>query len=69
MVINPGSLLGVPGVQTSYTFAVLDLPDLSVQIHEVRTGEKSAAIRSTWTDGDGFFILDPVRPTQFFCLL
>ena len=40
MVINPGSLLGVPGVQTSYTFAVLDLPDLSVQIHEVRTGRE-----------------------------
>ena len=30
MVINPGSLLGVPGVPTSYTFAVLDVPSLGV---------------------------------------
>jgi predicted phosphodiesterase len=39
-VINPGSLLGVPGVQTSYTFAVLDLPSLAVRIYEVRTGRE-----------------------------
>ncbi len=39
-VINPGSVLGVPGVQTSYTFAVLDLPSFAVQIHEVRTGRE-----------------------------
>jgi len=39
-VINPGSLLGVPGVQTSYTFAVLDIPSLDVRIHEVRTGRE-----------------------------
>ncbi len=40
MVINPGSVLGVPGVQTSYTFGVLDIPSLAVQIHEVRTGRE-----------------------------
>jgi predicted phosphodiesterase len=40
MVINPGSLLGVPGVQTSYTFAVLDVPSLAVRIYEVRTGRE-----------------------------
>ena len=39
-VINPGSLLGVPGVQTSYTFAVLDVPSLVVRIYEVRTGRE-----------------------------
>ena len=39
-VINPGSLLGVPGVQTSYTFAVLDVPSLAVRIYEVRTGRE-----------------------------
>ncbi len=39
-VINPGSLLGVPGVQTSYTFAVLDVPNLAVRILEVRTGRE-----------------------------
>ena len=40
MVINPGSLLGVPGVQTSYSFAVLDVPSLAVRIYEVRTGRE-----------------------------
>ena len=39
-VINPGSLLGVPGVPTSYTFAVLDVPTLAVRIYEVRTGRE-----------------------------
>ena len=39
-VINPGSVLGVPGVQTSYSFAVLDVPSLAVRIHEVRTGRE-----------------------------
>jgi putative phosphoesterase len=39
-VINPGSVLGVPGVQTSYTFAVLDAPSLAVRIYEVRTGRE-----------------------------
>ena len=39
-IINPGSLMGVPGVQTSYTFAVLDIPSLAVRIHEVRTGRE-----------------------------
>lgn len=39
-IINPGSVLGVPGVQTSYSFAVLDLDTLSVRVHEVRTGRE-----------------------------
>jgi len=39
-VINPGSLLGVSGVQTSYSFAVLDVEDLSVRIFEVRSGRE-----------------------------
>jgi putative phosphoesterase len=37
-VINPGSVLGVPGIPTSYTFAVLDTVELSVRIFDVRTG-------------------------------
>lgn len=37
-VLNPGSVLGVPGIPTSYTFAVLDTAKLSVQIYDVRTG-------------------------------
>ena len=39
-VINPGSVLGVPGIQTSYTFAVLDTLTISVRIYEVRTGRE-----------------------------
>ncbi len=37
-IINPGSVLGVPGVQTSYSFAVVDLDELSVRIFDIRTG-------------------------------
>jgi putative phosphoesterase len=39
-IINPGSILGVPGVQTSYSFAILDLETLAVRVHEVRTGRE-----------------------------
>jgi putative phosphoesterase len=39
-VINPGSVLGVTGIHTSYTFAVLDASNLSVRIYEVRTGRE-----------------------------
>jgi putative phosphoesterase len=39
-ILNPGSVVGVPGVQTSYSFAVVDLPDLSVTWYEVRTGRE-----------------------------
>ena len=37
-VVNPGSVLGVPGIPTSYTFAVLDTAERSVRIFDVRTG-------------------------------
>lgn len=40
LIVNPGSVLGVSGVQTSYSFGVLDLDDLSVFIHDVRTGRE-----------------------------
>lgn len=40
LIINPGSVLGVSGVQTSYSFAVLETDDLSVSIHDVRTGRE-----------------------------
>ncbi|MGO9599590.1 MAG: metallophosphoesterase family protein [Isosphaeraceae bacterium] len=39
-VINPGSILSVSGIQTSYSFAVLDTECLSVHIYEVRTGRE-----------------------------
>ena len=38
MIINPGSILGVPGVQTSYSFGILETDTLAVRIYEVRTG-------------------------------
>jgi putative phosphoesterase len=39
-VLNPGSILGVPGVQTSYSFAVVELDDLAVHWYEIRTGRE-----------------------------
>jgi putative phosphoesterase len=49
-VINPGSTLGIPGIQTSYTFGVLETDDLAVRIYEVRTGRE---IRRDPIDLDG----------------
>lgn len=39
-IINPGSVLGVPGVQTSYSFAVVDPDDLAVRVFDIRTGRE-----------------------------
>ena len=39
-IINPGSVLGVPGVQTSYSFAVVDSDTLAVRIFDIRTGRE-----------------------------
>jgi putative phosphoesterase len=39
-ILNPGSVLGVTGVQTSYSFALVDLDTLAVRIHDVRTGRE-----------------------------
>ncbi len=39
-VVNPGSVLGVPGVPTSYTFAVLDTAELCVRMFDIRTGRE-----------------------------
>jgi putative phosphoesterase len=39
-ILNPGSVLGVSGVQTSYSFAIVELDTLAVRIHEVRTGRE-----------------------------
>ncbi len=40
VILNPGSVHGVSGVQTSYSFAVVDLePDvLAVRVYDVRLG-------------------------------
>lgn len=39
-IVNPGSVLGVPGVQTSYSFAVLETDTLAVRVHDIRTGRE-----------------------------
>lgn len=39
-IVNPGSIMGIPGIQTSYSFAVLEVPSLAVRIYEVRTGRE-----------------------------
>lgn len=40
LIVNPGSIVGVPGVQTSYSFSVLDLADLSARTYEVKSGRE-----------------------------
>ena len=40
LLINPGSVLGVPGIQTSYSFAVVELATLAVRVFEVGTGRE-----------------------------
>jgi putative phosphoesterase len=39
-VLNPGSILGVAGIPTSYTFAILDVVNVSVRVLDVRTGRE-----------------------------
>jgi putative phosphoesterase len=39
-LFNPGSILGVSGVQTSYSFAVVDVDELAVRWYEIRTGRE-----------------------------
>jgi putative phosphoesterase len=38
VVVNPGSLISAPVVQTSRTFALINLADLAVSVHDVETG-------------------------------
>lgn len=38
LVVNPGSLISAPGVQSSRTFALVDLGALSVSFHDVESG-------------------------------
>jgi putative phosphoesterase len=39
-IINPGSVLGVSGIQTSYSFAIVETEDISVRIFDIRTGRE-----------------------------
>jgi putative phosphoesterase len=52
-IINPGSLMGIPGVQTSYSFAVLEVPSLAVRVYEVRTGREIRRDPVFLDDGEG----------------
>jgi putative phosphoesterase len=52
MIINPGSVLGVSGIQTSYSFAVVELDTLAVRIFEVRTGREIRRDPVFLADGD-----------------
>ncbi len=40
-IVNPGSILGTAGVQTSYSFAIVELDDgLAVRWYDVRNGRE-----------------------------
>jgi predicted phosphodiesterase len=39
-LINPGSVLGVPGVQTSYSFGVVEAENLAFRVFDIRTGRE-----------------------------
>jgi putative phosphoesterase len=49
-VVNPGSILGVPGIQTSYSFAIVEFDTLHVRFHEVRTGRETHRDPIFWVD-------------------
>ena len=48
-IINPGSVLGVPGVQTSYNFAIVDRTTSRCGSSTSAPAARFAAIRSSWT--------------------
>jgi putative phosphoesterase len=51
LVVNPGSVIGVPVVKSSRTFALVDLAGLNVTFHDVETGRPIPL--APWADGDG----------------
>ena len=48
IVVNPGSVISAPRVETSRTFALLDLESLVVSFHDVETGAE--VVLPPWTD-------------------
>jgi hypothetical protein len=40
LIVNPGSILGIPGIPTSWSFAVLELEGLAIRVYEVSTGRE-----------------------------
>lgn len=51
LVVNPGSVVSMPVVKTSRTFALVDLAALSVSFHDVETGDPLAI--EPWSDVEG----------------
>lgn len=50
LVVNPGSVVSVPVVRTSRTFALVDLATLEVTFHDVETGTPRAV--SPWEEAE-----------------
>jgi putative phosphoesterase len=50
LVVNPGSVVAKPYVNTSQTFALVDLDALSVTFHDVETGAEVGV--EPWTEDD-----------------
>jgi putative phosphoesterase len=48
LVVNPGSIVSMPVVKTSRTFALVDLEALSVSFHDVETGAERPLV--PWDD-------------------
>jgi putative phosphoesterase len=51
LVVNPGSVISLPVVKSSRTFAVLDLDDLSIKFYRVDSGK--AITVPPWPDETG----------------
>jgi predicted phosphodiesterase len=49
LVVNPGSIISLPVVKSSRTFAVVDLQERAVAFHELKTGKPIAL--APWDDG------------------
>jgi putative phosphoesterase len=39
LVVNPGSIISLPVIDSSSSFAIVDLEDLAVSFHQVQTGD------------------------------
>jgi putative phosphoesterase len=51
LVVNPGSVVSMPVVKSSRTFALVDLATLEVTFHDVESGEAVAV--EPWPEDDG----------------
>ncbi|MHC5537766.1 metallophosphoesterase family protein [Singulisphaera rosea] len=51
LIVNPGSVVSMPVVKTSRSFAFVDLSEMSVRFHDVETGDPLAI--EPWSDLEG----------------